>query len=88
MEHSRKTLTLKVLRVFNSRSHMAITKDMLNCNFKELKIDSIDLMQVIVMIEKLFHIPIFDDEIEKTENINDCIKLVERKINKGLYHSA
>jgi acyl carrier protein len=82
MENVREILVFKVLKIIDSQSYYKITKDKVNINFKKLGIDSLGMLNIIVMIEKLFHITIFDEEFEKFTNINDIINYIEKKVNK------
>ncbi|WP_368489195.1 acyl carrier protein [Clostridium sp. BJN0013] len=49
-----------------------------NTSFEELKIDSLELFQIIIEIEEEFEIQIEDAESIKT--VQDAIKIVEEKI--------
>ncbi|BAH05130.1 acyl carrier protein [Clostridium kluyveri] len=50
-----------------------------NTSFKELKVDSLELFQIIIDIEEEFDVQIEDAESIKT--VQDAVKIVEEKIN-------
>ena len=50
---------------------------------KDLSIDSLDLMEVLLEVEKAFHIKIEDEDAEKLETIADICSLV---LNGGSIH--
>lgn len=46
---------------------------------RELKIDSLDLVQLVVDAESKFNISIDDEEITKIEKVSDFIEIVKEK---------
>lgn len=46
---------------------------------KDLKIDSLDLVQLVVDAESKFNISIDDEEITKIEKVSDFIEIVKEK---------
>lgn len=83
MSLSNDILTKKIIKIFNSKveQHLSIN-DLDKCIKNDLKVDSIEMTNIIVMAEKLFHVPIFDDECESIVTIGDFAQLIEGKINE------
>ena len=48
--------------------------------FKDLKADSLDIVQILVALEDHFDIEIIDEELEGITNMGDMVAYVERKI--------
>ena len=48
--------------------------------FKDLKADSLDIVQILVAIEDSYDIEIVDEELQEVANMGDFIAYVERKI--------
>ena len=51
-------------------------------NFKEMKADSLDIVQIIVAVEDTFSITIKDEDMRLCANIGDFIGLIERTIER------
>lgn len=47
---------------------------------QDLGLDSLDIIEFIMELEKTFNIEIFDEESNKIHNIKDCISLIEKKL--------
>ena len=45
---------------------------------EDLGLDSLDIVQIIVDMEREFDISIPDDDAEKVKNLNECVALVEK----------
>ncbi len=54
----------------------------INSNIRDLKIDSLDLVELVVKAEEKFNISISDEEITKLVSVSDFIELVKQKSNK------
>ncbi len=52
-----------------------------NSKFKEIGIDSIDLLDFIVKIEEEFNIVIDDSKLLEIEQVSDIVKIIENLIN-------
>jgi acyl carrier protein len=51
--------------------------------FKDLKADSLDIVQALVAVEDKFDIEIPDEEAQKFRNFGDFIAFVEKKVQEG-----
>jgi acyl carrier protein len=50
--------------------------------FKEIKADSLDLVQALVAVEETFGIEIPDEEAQKFKNFGDFVSYVENRVVK------
>ena len=50
--------------------------------FKEIKADSLDIVQALVAVEETFGIEIPDEEAQKFQNFGDFISYVENQISQ------
>jgi acyl carrier protein len=57
-----------------------ITKE---STFKDIKADSLDVVQALVAVEDKFGIEIPDEEAQKFQNFGDFVAYVEEKVGKG-----
>lgn len=48
--------------------------------FKEIKADSLDIVQALVAVEEAFEIEIPDEEAQKFQNFGDFISYVEERV--------
>jgi len=48
--------------------------------FKEIKADSLDIVQALVAVEEAFGIEIPDEEAQKFQNFGDFVSYVERRV--------
>ena len=69
IEHTVKDIVIKVLHC--SESELA-----LQATWKELKADSLDLVQILVGLEEAFSIEIPDEDAEKLQNLGDVVDYV------------
>jgi len=51
--------------------------------FKELKADSLDIVQALVAVEDKYDIEIPDEEAQKFQNFGDFVSFVEKKVQEG-----
>ena len=51
--------------------------------FKEIKADSLDVVQALVAVEETFDIEIPDEEAQKFQNFGDFISYVENHVGQG-----
>jgi len=51
--------------------------------FKEIKADSLDVVQALVAVEETFGIEIPDEEAQKFQNFGDFVIYVENKVAQG-----
>ena len=49
-------------------------------SFKDMKADSLDVVQILVAIEDTYEIEIQDEELKNIANMGDFIKYIEQKI--------
>ena len=66
---------LKELRKFSNKE---ISDD---SNIKDLNIDSLDLLQLVVTLEKNMQISISDDELLSIKTVKDIINIINKKKN-------
>lgn len=66
---------LKELRKFSNKE---ISDD---SNIKDLNIDSLDLLQLVVTIEKNMQISISDEELLSIKTVKDIINIINKKKN-------
>lgn len=70
----------KIKKILNTHFHIKNKKILLSSQLKkDLKIDSLDLVELIMLLEETFNIECFDIESEKINNINDIIEYVKKK---------
>jgi len=50
--------------------------------FKEIKADSLDIVQALVAVEEAFGIEIPDEEAQKFQNFGDFVSYVENRVAK------
>lgn len=51
----------------------------IDTNFKDVGIDSIDLLNFVIKIEERFSISFSDSELLELFTVNDVVKLIEKK---------
>ena len=51
--------------------------------FKEIKADSLDIVQALVAVEEAFGIEIPDEEAQKFQNFGDFVSYVEGRVAQG-----
>jgi acyl carrier protein len=51
--------------------------------FKEIKADSLDVVQALVAVEETFGIEIPDEEAQKFQNFGDFVSYVESRVTQG-----
>jgi acyl carrier protein len=51
--------------------------------FKEIKADSLDVVQALVAVEETFGIEIPDEEAQKFQNFGDFVSYVEDRVAQG-----
>jgi len=51
--------------------------------FKDIKADSLDVVQALVAVEELFEIEIPDEEAQKFQNFGDFVSYVEGRVSKA-----
>ncbi|GIZ06855.1 phosphopantetheine-binding protein [Metamycoplasma salivarium] len=66
---------LKELRKFSNKE---ISDDF---NIKDLNIDSLDLLQLVVTLEKNMQISISDEELLSIKTVKDIINIINKKKN-------
>jgi acyl carrier protein len=50
--------------------------------FKEMKADSLDVVQALVAVEETFDIEIPDEEAQKFRNFGDFVDFVQKEVSK------
>lgn len=51
-------------------------------SFKDIKADSLDIVQALVAVEEAFNIEIPDEEAQKWQNFGDFISYVEKQVSE------
>jgi len=51
--------------------------------FKDIKADSLDIVQALVAVEEAFGIEIPDEEAQKFQNFGDFVSYVESRVEQG-----
>ncbi len=51
--------------------------------FKDIKADSLDVVQALVAVEELFEIEIPDEEAQKFQNFGDFVSYVEGRVSQA-----
>jgi acyl carrier protein len=51
--------------------------------FKDIKADSLDIVQALVAVEEAFNIEIPDEEAQKFQNFGDFVSYVEGQVAQG-----
>jgi len=51
--------------------------------FKDIKADSLDIVQALVAVEEAFGIEIPDEEAQKFQNFGDFVSYVENRVAQG-----
>jgi acyl carrier protein len=51
--------------------------------FKEIKADSLDIVQALVAVEETFGIEIPDEDAQKFQNFGDFVSYVENRVAQG-----
>lgn len=49
---------------------------------KDLEADSLDLVELVTVIEEKYDVEIDDDEVEKMVTVGDVVKFLEKRISK------
>ena len=50
--------------------------------FKDMKADSLDVVQILVAVEDTYEIEIQDEELKSCNNMGDFIKYIEKKVTE------
>jgi acyl carrier protein len=72
----------KVFKVFNSQLNIAITNKSINNELGELGLNSSKMNTIVIMLEKLCHIPISEEDCESFNTINDVVLFIEKRQKK------
>ena len=73
IEEDLKRIVLKVIR----KPQIEFSR---KASFKDMKADSLDVVQIIVAVEDAYGITISDEELKLCANIADFIGLIEREL--------
>ena len=76
IEEQVREIIAKITRVDKS----VITRE---STFKEIKADSLDVVQALVAVEETFGIEIPDEEAQKFQNFGDFVSYVENRVAQG-----
>ena len=72
----------KVLNSISGVSNIDTNELKLEDNLSDLGLDSLDVIDIIMDIEREFNIAIPDADVEKMNTVDDMIKYVESKVDK------
>lgn len=74
------TAVLKILKErFLVKDHYLQNKD--SELIKDIDLDSLDILEAILIFEQDFHLSIPDDEAESIKTINDLINYIDKQLN-------
>lgn len=77
------SIKTRVLKVFSSQLNTTVTDQIINKELEhDLGLDSSEINTVIIMLEKLYHTPIYEEDCETFNTINDIILFIEKKQQK------
>ena len=78
-----KDVKIRVLKVFSSQLSNTPTINIINKDIRDdLKINSFKIAKILIMLEKLYQIPISEEDTESLITINDFIEYIEELMNK------
>jgi acyl carrier protein len=75
VEETLKRIVIKIIR--NPDLNFSPT-----ATFKDMKADSLDVVQILVAIEDRYEIEIRDEDLKAITNMGEFIKYIERKISE------
>jgi len=65
----------------------AVTKlkdvDIGSTTFEDLGIDSLDLVEIFILVEEEMEVSVTEEETEKLKTFDDVVTLFHKKVNKG-----
>lgn len=83
MKFTQKEITDKVKDFISERDHMPKSQIHLESSLKhDLNINSLDMVEIQVDIEKHFHIHLLDKDLEKLVTVQDIVSLIESELKK------
>ncbi|MCU4117126.1 phosphopantetheine-binding protein [Mycoplasma zalophi] len=65
-------------KVFETLQNYTKTKITLNSEIKDLNIDSLDLVQIVVELESIFNISVSDEELLNISKVIDIIEIIKK----------
>lgn len=68
----------KVKTMIADKSDCSIEDVKDESRMEDLGLDSLDIIELVMEVEREFHVVIPEDEAEKAENANDLVALVEK----------
>ena len=76
-ENTEKQLKQVISELFNIKEEKITAKDHF---IKDLKADSLDVVELVMSVEEKFNISIADEEAEKVETVQDFLDLIKKKL--------
>lgn len=77
------SIKTKILKVLNSQINEPITKEAIDKNLREeLGVNTSKMDKIIFMLEKLYHIPILEEDLENLNTVNDIVVFIEERMQK------
>jgi acyl carrier protein len=77
------TLSAEVIRVIAQTQRLPADSITLESTFEELKIDSLDGINVVFALENAFHIEIPDDAVHNMRSVRDAVDGVSRLLSEA-----
>ena len=72
-----------IIKIITNKIGVKFTYDQLDTPFCDVKLDSIDLLQLLMECEKQFCMNISDDDLVNVHTVNDlCIIIIQRRKNE------
>jgi acyl carrier protein len=77
------TLSAEVIRVIAQTQRIPIEAIHLDSTFEELKIDSLDGINIVFALENAFHIEIPDEAMRTMRSVRDAVSGVSRLVSEA-----
>jgi acyl carrier protein len=77
------TLSAEVIRVIAQTQRIPIEAIHLDSTFEELKIDSLDGINIVFALENAFHIEIPDEAMRTMRSVHDAVSGVSRLVSEA-----
>ena len=71
-----------IIKIITNKIGVKFTYDQLDTPFCDVKLDSIDLLQLLMRCEKQFCMNISDDDLDNVHTVNDLCDIIQRQKNE------
>jgi len=79
-------ISSQIFSIINRQLRVDVNQNACDLSLREdLKADSLDIVNIIVQLEITFHMPIFDDEINKLKTVKDIVEFVTENSNDDYF---